>query len=259
MPTIFISYCRDDASIVEPLAEALRADGLCVWRDVDNLYGGEHWPRVIGEAVAAADLVLLVWSQHAQASHFVNQEWNTAVALRKAMLPCRLDATPLPPTLSFINAIEARPLSAALGPIRQAVHRLLDMPGRQPPVAPDREAHWWRRPWSLGIVAGIVLTILAGGAMLVPDLLPWLQGQRLQPLAGVVWDEQRQTLAAVEVFLPEFDRTAFTDLQGKFFFRVRATPQRPVRLVARKPGYEGRDTEATLGNTSLSFVLRRTP
>ena len=259
MPTIFISYCRVDAPSVQPLAEALRADGIHVWRDVDNLYGGEHWPRVIGEAVAAADLVLLVWSQHAAASHFVDQEWNTAVAQRKAMLPCLLDATPLPPALSAINAIVATPLPPALGKIRQAVRRLLGMPDSQTPIVPDRGARWWRRPWSLGIMAAIVLAILAGGVVSVLDLLPWLQGQRLQPLAGVVWDEQRQTLAAVEVFLPEFDRTAFTDQQGKFFLQVRAAPQRPVRLVARKAGYEGRDTEATLGNTSLSFVLRRTP
>ena len=50
-----------------------------------------------------------------------------------------------------------------------------------------------------------------------------------------------------------------TDRQGKFVLQVQATPQRQVRLIARKEGYEPRVEDPTLGNTSLSFVLRRKP
>ena len=41
----------------------LRAHGITVWRDQDSLYGGQNWPKAIGEAIAAHDVLLLVWSQ----------------------------------------------------------------------------------------------------------------------------------------------------------------------------------------------------
>ena len=80
-----------------------------------------------------------------------------------------------------------------------------------------------------------------------------------QPLAGVIWNDNHETVAEVEVFVPEFNVTTFTDRQGKFALQLQATPQRPVRLIARKEGYEPRVEEPTLGNTSLSFVLRSKP
>jgi hypothetical protein len=79
----------------------------------------------------------------------------------------------------------------------------------------------------------------------------------LQLLAGVIWDDHRETVAEVEVFVPEFNVTTFTDPQGKFLLRVPAPSQRQVRLIARKEGYESWSGDPTLGNTSLSFVLRR--
>jgi hypothetical protein len=75
----------------------------------------------------------------------------------------------------------------------------------------------------------------------------------------MIWDDHHETVAEVEVFVPEFNVTTFTDRQGKFMLEVPATSQRQVRLIARKEGYEPRVEDPTLGNTSLSFVLRRKP
>jgi hypothetical protein len=49
--------------------------------------------NAIGEAIAAHDHVMLLWSKTAAQSHFVEFEWNTAVALRKTILPCGHMAT----------------------------------------------------------------------------------------------------------------------------------------------------------------------
>ncbi len=46
-PVIFICYAREDARRVERVAEELRQNGLEVWRDVDNLRGGDLWDPVI--------------------------------------------------------------------------------------------------------------------------------------------------------------------------------------------------------------------
>jgi hypothetical protein len=111
-------------------------------------------------------------------------------------------------------------------------------------------------------VEGYSQVPLADALTLIPSSrmdVPLIKGPILQKLAGVIWDDNREPVAEVEVYLPEFDLTTSTDHQGKFLLQVQATPQRQVRLIARKAGYEPRQEDPTLGNTSLSFVLRRRP
>jgi hypothetical protein len=236
-----------------------------------RLHGGQQWPKVIGEAIAANDLLLLVWSHHAASSHFVELEWTTAMALRKTLLPCVLDETPLPPALRAINAVDARRLTAALPRIQEALHQL----GPATAAAHDADdsalSHRrslvpsWRKRWYMWIT--LLATLLSVLTILValPGTIGYLfqqsapAGRTLQALGGVIWDDTRETVEGVEVFLPEFHVTTLTDRQGKFVLQVQATPQRQVRLIARKEGYEPRVEDPTLGNTSLSFVLRRKP
>jgi hypothetical protein len=121
MPRVLISYARHDLSAVQQLERTLQAHDLIVWRDQESIYGGQQWPKAIGEAIAAHDYVLLVWSKSAAQSHFVEFEWNSAIALRKIILPCLLDDTPLPPALRAINAIDVRQLDDALPRILHAL------------------------------------------------------------------------------------------------------------------------------------------
>jgi len=55
MAQVFLSYARHDWPSVQPLVQSLGVHDIAVWRDQDNLYGGQHWPKAIGEAIAAAD------------------------------------------------------------------------------------------------------------------------------------------------------------------------------------------------------------
>jgi hypothetical protein len=123
MAKVFLSYARRDLPSLQAVLQDLAAHGIAVWRDQDNLYGGQRWPKAIGEAIAVHDVLLLVWSQEAAASHFVEFEWNTALALQKRILPCLLDQTPLPPALSAINGIDARQPHEALPKILQALQQ----------------------------------------------------------------------------------------------------------------------------------------
>ena len=129
MAQVFLSYARHALPTLQPLLQDLVAHGITVWRDQDNLYGGRLWPKAIGEAIAAHDVLLLVWSQEAAASHFVEFEWNTALALQKSIVLCLLDQTPLPPALSAINGIDARLPHEAFPKILQAL---------QQPVTPSK-------------------------------------------------------------------------------------------------------------------------
>jgi hypothetical protein len=53
MANIFISYSREDEKVVQTLEQALRGNGIVVWRDQESIYGGEQWPKAIGEAISA--------------------------------------------------------------------------------------------------------------------------------------------------------------------------------------------------------------
>ena len=79
----------------------------------------------------------------------------------------------------------------------------------------------------------------------------------LQTVSGMIADERQEPLADVEVFVPEFNLTSSTDRHGVFTLQVRAMPQRPVKLVARKGGYVTYRADATLGNTSFNFTMQR--
>ena len=128
MPSVFVSYATADRPIAEQLS-ALLADQeihgqkISVWRDQEQLYGGQKWPKALGEAIAGQDYFLLLWSQRAAQSHFVEFEWNTAIALKKPIIPCLLDTAPLPPSLAADQGIVVEEPERAFSKILAAFHR----------------------------------------------------------------------------------------------------------------------------------------
>ena len=106
MPSVFLSYSRDDLPRIEQLEAHLKKHSeISIWRDQEKIYGGQKWPKVLGEAIANQDAVLLAWSKHAATSHFVEFEWCTAIALKKTIILCLLDNTKLPPSLAATQGI----------------------------------------------------------------------------------------------------------------------------------------------------------
>ena len=105
MPKVFMSYAREDLRAIRKLDPILIVNYCIVWRDETSLFGGQHWPKAIGEAIQTSDFMLLVWSKNTERSKMVEFEWNTAIALGKDVIPCLIDETPLPPTLTSINGI----------------------------------------------------------------------------------------------------------------------------------------------------------
>lgn len=65
MHKAFVSYSRDDVFQVEEIDRALQENGVTLWRDQQSLYGGQQWPKAIGEAIATNDFFLLIWSKNA--------------------------------------------------------------------------------------------------------------------------------------------------------------------------------------------------
>lgn len=122
MPSVFLSYSRTDWPFVEQLAALLeQTPDISVWYDQERIYGGQKWPKILGEAIADHDLFLLAWSKTAAKSHFVEFEWTTAIALKKVVIPCVLDGTPLPPALRASHAIDIHKSDGGANSILQAL------------------------------------------------------------------------------------------------------------------------------------------
>jgi hypothetical protein len=61
---VFISYAREDSSRVDRLQLVLRAAGIQVWRDTDDLWPGQDWKAKIGEAIQDGSLAFIACYSH---------------------------------------------------------------------------------------------------------------------------------------------------------------------------------------------------
>ncbi|MDF0676159.1 MAG: TIR domain-containing protein [Nitrospira sp.] len=133
MPSVFLSYSRTDFPLIEQLEAQLKDHPeISIWRDQEKIYGGQKWPKVLGEAIADQDVFLLAWSKHSAASHFVELEWNTAIALRKIIVPCLLDDTPLASSLRTFHGYRLNDATGLIQSVRGAP--LADVQRREPVI-----------------------------------------------------------------------------------------------------------------------------
>tara|TARA_B100002003_G_C13786354_1_gene389075 strand:+ start:143 stop:589 length:447 start_codon:yes stop_codon:yes gene_type:complete len=109
---LFMSYSRQDRSLVKPLVNLLRASGNEVFIDVEDLDYGENWKDQLDEAISRSSRFLLFWSKHSSRSDYVSAEWRTALDEKELpIVPVILDKTPLPLELvSFHGTDELQPI-----------------------------------------------------------------------------------------------------------------------------------------------------
>src|SRR4051812_48193569 len=105
MADILISYASVDRPFAHRLAEALEAFGWSVWWDHRNLRGGQHFDRVIEEAISDAGVVIVVWSRNSIESGWVRDEATLALEKEK-LLPLRIDTASLPMRFRNIHTID---------------------------------------------------------------------------------------------------------------------------------------------------------
>ena len=78
---VFISYAREDAESARRIAEALRAFGVEVWFDANELRGGDAWDVKIKKQIRECMLFIPVISANTQAREegYFRREWKLAV------------------------------------------------------------------------------------------------------------------------------------------------------------------------------------
>ena len=93
---VFVSYDHDDRKIADRIKEDLIKNEIDVWIDEDKLHAGQPLIAKIQEAIKNAANFVLLWSEKASLSRWVNAEWNAAWHLEKTIIPCTLDKEPVP-------------------------------------------------------------------------------------------------------------------------------------------------------------------
>lgn len=98
-PKIFISYAWENQVTAKQLQQALQAAGAEVFIDYNSIRGGDILPIHISRGLDWCDTLILLWSEHAKNSHWVELEWTSVLASKKNLIPCKLDEIRLPAVL----------------------------------------------------------------------------------------------------------------------------------------------------------------
>lgn len=143
-PKIFISHSWDNKPLVRRLEAELKSAGAEVWVDHAGVRGGDNLSKEISAALAWCNTVVLVWSQSAAESHWVELEWTNAIALRKLVIPCRLDKTDLPALLANLLYLDFTEIEKGLTQLREAVQLAQKPITKTPTSNTERVARYLR-------------------------------------------------------------------------------------------------------------------
>jgi TolB-like protein len=99
MSDVFISYKAEDRRRIQPLVQALQADGYSVWWD-EHIGTGDEWRQTIEQQLDSARCVVVAWSKRSVGpdGHFVRDEASRAQR-RHVYVPVLIDA--VEPPLGF--------------------------------------------------------------------------------------------------------------------------------------------------------------
>lgn len=103
---IYISYSREDLSIVQEIYSFLRNEGLTVFLDKENIPAGIDWERFIQNKIPTSDAVLLIWSKNAAKSVNVMRELTQSLSTSRKIIPCKIDSEQLSPLIANIQYLE---------------------------------------------------------------------------------------------------------------------------------------------------------
>jgi tetratricopeptide (TPR) repeat protein len=99
----FISHSTEDKDAAHRLKDSLSDEGLSAWIDDKNIRAGGVLIPELQSALQDSRNIVILWSNAAQTSRWVNTEWTSVVNLNhlrqtkapKGVIPCIWDDTPL--------------------------------------------------------------------------------------------------------------------------------------------------------------------
>ena len=182
----FISYASLDRAAAEHVRELIESRGIPCWMAPRDIAPGKEYGEEIIRAIESASVLVLVFSEHVNASRHVVNEVSRAFSRNKMIMPIRIqDATPAKSLELFVssshwvdawsepleNRIE-RIAAAIRGSAGQAQTGSVAGPSSSPPTRPSV----WKWPQIAGLVTTIGLIIGIVSFMLIRQ--PARQGDK---------------------------------------------------------------------------------
>ena len=112
--SVFLSYASEDSEAAQRIADALRAAGVEVWFDKNELRGGEAWDQSIRRRIGECTLFVPVISANTEARRegYFRLEWRLAVERNWPILEFR---RPVPASRRLRNRPAVPVAAAAIG------------------------------------------------------------------------------------------------------------------------------------------------
>ena len=134
VPSVFVSYSREDLKLVRPIIAVIEAAGYPVWWD-GMLSPGERFATSTEAALESARAVVVLWSVKSAASHWVHDE-ATRGRDRGCLVPLSVDGSKPPLGFRQFQTYKVNPHRAKQDPgvaaMLQAVAALHDGPAQRP-------------------------------------------------------------------------------------------------------------------------------
>lgn len=173
---VFISYSSKDRAAAEAACAVLETRGIACWIAPRDIAAGANWAETIAATIAASRVLLLIFSNNANASEQVQREVDVAANHHLAIIPLRIEnALPQKSLEYFLNARHW--LDAYEPPLDRHLNRLADAivlilsDGATPQAALARSATDWPAPtaaagrsfgpYLLGAAALVSLAVVA--------------------------------------------------------------------------------------------------
>lgn len=98
---VFFSYSRKDSEKAEAICRLLDTIGIPYWIDRNGVFSGSNFKELIVKAISATDIVLFLSSENSNSSENVTKEISIASEKHKIIIPVRLDASAMHPTIAY--------------------------------------------------------------------------------------------------------------------------------------------------------------
>jgi hypothetical protein len=139
---VFISYSTRNKLVADAICAGLEARRIRCWIAPRDVLPGRNYGESIVEAIASAQVMVLVFSKETNLSQAVVREAERAMHHNKPIIPFRIDDSPMAAGLEFflaschwLDAITP-PLETHLATLAGAVERLLGREGNPSPELP---------------------------------------------------------------------------------------------------------------------------
>jgi hypothetical protein len=133
MTKVFLSYSTVDYFFAEIAEAKLGADGIQVWRDLNQLKAGDEWRKSIEYAIADSAAVIVALSANSANSSYVTFEWAYALGKDKPIIPIRIGPCEIHPRLATIQHLAFT--NAGALPWNKLIERIRETEDQSEPVA----------------------------------------------------------------------------------------------------------------------------